>query len=345
MSSHQRINSTKIVLVALLLPLVFAGSSFAQRKNIRALRYDHYLTRSGQAYEEKNWDQAIFYGQLTTKLFPLRSGDHYNLACCYALAGQTGNALDTLETSIRCGWSDPNHLKRDSDLKSLRKEDRYKELVKSAIESAKETKVIYQPTTAKKGGAKKVLVALHGFGGNPRAFVGELSPVADRLGIPLIALKGRGPTRQQGLYGWHKGANPRDLDVEGTAKRIDQAAKDLGFEPADIIVVGFSQGGAVALNMLADYPGKYQGALTVAAGNPHDVFHEWMDKAKDNPVRVFMIAGALDKDQPFSLATLAPLSEAGVKLKYLQLPAIGHEMPPNSTDLYVEAIEFLTAKD
>jgi len=52
----------------------------------------------------------------------------YSIACGYTLLGEKKNALDWLEKSVEMGWEDLAHLEKDSDLESLRKEDRYKKL-------------------------------------------------------------------------------------------------------------------------------------------------------------------------------------------------------------------------
>lgn len=54
----------------------------------------------------------------------------YNIACGYALVGsQSQAALDWLEISIRGGYQDFEHMRKDTDLDSLRNEKRYKKLL------------------------------------------------------------------------------------------------------------------------------------------------------------------------------------------------------------------------
>jgi hypothetical protein len=44
---------------------------------------------------------------------------HYNLACSYVLSGYTAKALAALKRSVRLGFEDLGHLKKDPDLKPL----------------------------------------------------------------------------------------------------------------------------------------------------------------------------------------------------------------------------------
>ena len=53
----------------------------------------------------------------------------YGIACGSALLGEKRNALDWLEKAIKMGWDDVAHLEKDSDLESLRNEERYRQLV------------------------------------------------------------------------------------------------------------------------------------------------------------------------------------------------------------------------
>lgn len=53
----------------------------------------------------------------------------YNVACGYALAGNKEEAIDWLEYSVKAGYNDFDHLRKDTDLDGLRSEKRYKKLL------------------------------------------------------------------------------------------------------------------------------------------------------------------------------------------------------------------------
>ena len=70
--------------------------------------------------------------QVDRRLVKLRKDDpvaHYNLACSLALVGKKDEAFRTLGKSIELGYSDFEHLKRDSDLRTLRDDPRFKMLL------------------------------------------------------------------------------------------------------------------------------------------------------------------------------------------------------------------------
>jgi tetratricopeptide (TPR) repeat protein len=82
-----------------------------------------------EAYTKKGWRAKGL--AIDKRLAKLRKQDpivHYNLACSYALLGKKDEALEALLKSIRFGYSDLNHLRRDPDLESLRSDPRFKEI-------------------------------------------------------------------------------------------------------------------------------------------------------------------------------------------------------------------------
>lgn len=58
----------------------------------------------------------------------------YNAACARALANQKPEALDLLQRALDAGFDDPDHLREDDDLESLRTEPRFRQLVSNAEE-------------------------------------------------------------------------------------------------------------------------------------------------------------------------------------------------------------------
>ena len=74
-------------------------------------------------------EKALLIDRRLARLKPADPAVHYNLACSLALAGQKDEALGALERAIRLGYDDFEHLKRDTDLKSLRDDPRFQSLL------------------------------------------------------------------------------------------------------------------------------------------------------------------------------------------------------------------------
>ena len=67
------------------------------------------------------------------KLVTVRPTDptaHYNLACRYALLKQRDKAITTLRKAVELGYRDFEFMKEDHDLDSIRKDPRFRKLMK-----------------------------------------------------------------------------------------------------------------------------------------------------------------------------------------------------------------------
>jgi tetratricopeptide (TPR) repeat protein len=67
------------------------------------------------------------------RLVQLRPADptaHYNLACRYALLKQPDMALSTLRRAVELGYRDFRYMTEDRDLASIRKDPRFRQLVR-----------------------------------------------------------------------------------------------------------------------------------------------------------------------------------------------------------------------
>ena len=88
------------------------------------------LTTLGELYTQQgHYEKGLVIDLRLTKLRPNDPICHYNLACSYSLLRQHTEALDALEKCMALGYDDFEFLEEDSDLNSLRKDPRYKELL------------------------------------------------------------------------------------------------------------------------------------------------------------------------------------------------------------------------
>jgi len=99
--------------------------------NLEALaELGHVYTRLGRYAQGLEVDRAL------AQRCPLNPTAHYNLACSLALLGQTAEALDSLEQAADLGYDDPQQMRADDDLESLRGEHRFRELLKRLEKAA-----------------------------------------------------------------------------------------------------------------------------------------------------------------------------------------------------------------
>jgi hypothetical protein len=91
-----------------------------------------YATLAKQAYkvyEDKEYAKSVEIFEQAFKLGKPKSSDLYNAACSASLATQTEKAFNFLGQAIDEGYSNLGHLKSDTDLGSLYKDNRWKEII------------------------------------------------------------------------------------------------------------------------------------------------------------------------------------------------------------------------
>lgn len=95
------------------------------------------MVQARQAYISKEYAKcAELYGA-AVKAGLLGSDTPYNAACCYALSGDATEAFGWLTKAIQSGWRNVDHLKEDSDLASLRGDERWPKIIERCEKAAK----------------------------------------------------------------------------------------------------------------------------------------------------------------------------------------------------------------
>ncbi len=120
----------RLFLVLSVLACAATGSPAGERakSDPQAGRADH--TRAITLLRGKKFEESLkVYGGILAS-DPKDKLALYNSACAYALMGRKTEALDYLQRSIDAGFLRIEHIVRDPDLKSLRKEKGYKAILK-----------------------------------------------------------------------------------------------------------------------------------------------------------------------------------------------------------------------
>jgi len=104
------------------------------KKLMKKASNDHDLGKKASkvawaAYQLGEYPAAIKAFEQTMKHGKKQGTTAYNIACCYALDGQTDMAFKWLEKSIKLGYHDFHHMKKDHDLESLRQDSRFEGIV------------------------------------------------------------------------------------------------------------------------------------------------------------------------------------------------------------------------
>jgi len=82
----------------------------------------------------KRFEEAETLLRLLAEEFPGSPSTRYNLACLQAIREQVDQAFENLEKAVELGFRNIPHIKNDPDLASLRKDERFAQILKIAEE-------------------------------------------------------------------------------------------------------------------------------------------------------------------------------------------------------------------
>ena len=76
------------------------------------------------------YTRALLIDRRLVRLMPERAIPWYNLACSYSVLGMTDPAFAALQRALELGYRHLDHVRRDPDLKSLRRDPRFPRLLR-----------------------------------------------------------------------------------------------------------------------------------------------------------------------------------------------------------------------
>jgi tetratricopeptide (TPR) repeat protein len=76
------------------------------------------------------YTRALQIDRRLVRLMPERAIPWYNLACSYSVLGITDPAFAALQRALELGYRHLEHVRRDPDLKSLRRDPRFSRLLR-----------------------------------------------------------------------------------------------------------------------------------------------------------------------------------------------------------------------
>jgi len=97
---------------------------------------DRIAAKGVEAYERKDYKQALEYTKQAHEAAPTDSRIMYNLACFHALSGHKTQAAEFLQRAVDGGFYAPTRISEDQDLESLRHDQRYRFALAKATQMA-----------------------------------------------------------------------------------------------------------------------------------------------------------------------------------------------------------------
>jgi predicted esterase len=226
------------------------------------------------------------------------SGSLYDLACYTARSGDVDGALYWLQQAAQKSGVDASWAEQDADLESLRNDPRWSRMraylgqynafwVQSGVSAVS----LVVPKGYDGRTPLPLLVGLHGLGDGPKHFVdANYQAFADEQKLAVLGVSGtkpQGPTS----FSWSE-------DVERDTARVEAAIKEVSDRvqpaPGKIVLFGFSQGAAMAVEIAASHPERYAGAIAMSSGKTGEDFG-WLEmkpRAANQAQGYIVVAGA-----------------------------------------------------
>jgi len=332
---------------ALIIFLIVTMFSAIQAENV--IPWDEFDTKVNKLIESEQNTQAIQLLKESIKDYPSKEFEIYsNLINLYNALGEIRNSIGIMSEANNKGfyfWFMP----RESRYNNFRRESWFiKALsVNNALrdKTQKSTKPLYEIILPKEFDAKKqypLILIMHG--GNQSIMLSKDRWKSDDLYTDkIVAFVQSGWTVATNRFRWN--LSGIDLFHGGTA--IDEV-KSLYNEISakysknidKIILVGFSQGASLAMNM-AIY--KDIDCVGVLAGCPFndDINQEHALDLKNRDVRFFVFSG--DQDWAFAKAekNMSILKESGVKTIFKINKDVGHQFSKDIETDIKNALELL----
>lgn len=273
----------------------------------------------------------------------------YNLACFLAQIGQTDPAFYWLQKAALEEGVDAEHAEVDNDLASLRRDARWNASVRNFLRASnryfEQTPThrveLFMPRGVSKETAIPVIVWLHGKGSHPGDFANDgCQPLADDMKAAIVGIsgtKGRGPRS----FVWSE--NPA-LDAERVKKGLDEVRDRVTPKKGSVILMGFSQGAQMGLEIAVRDPEAYAGAIVMSPGA--DASLNGLTPSPALAKRGFIITiGSKEHPGNMQLAQLDNtwLKSAKAKVTLKTYTGGGHAFPPDFDERLPQWVNFILA--
>jgi predicted esterase len=311
-----------------------------------ALSFNH-------AYRDREWSRAIRLGHELAEAAPDNSIYAYNLACVYALSGDTDNAGTWLVAAARRGFTHIRRLTTDPDIADLRGSDAYatvlarvktnqeEALARAEVKFLEHPPLVELPPGHDPSKAPPLIIALHGYGCRPESMIAQWREVADQIGAIVAAPQGLYKVRGSRGYSWFA---PGSVDFDEadhlTRFTLDLLMKKHKIDPSRVILTGFSQGGYVAYAAGSRQPYRFPSVIPMGAGYVPAIDAPDQAAGGNRPRFYFMIGrhdpavGQLDK-------AVEDFTKAGFVVKPRIYPAVGHAFPTDMVEEIQDALDFV----
>jgi predicted esterase len=296
-----------------------------------------------EAYRQNDLDRAVEIG-LDLVQMGKDCRDRFNLACVFALTGDSTSALVWLESAAAHGFRHLSFMDSDPDIESVRTMAGFAEVreqvaanLKRYLEgvlkdAATNPPLVVVPKEGKFTGPRPLVIVLHGYGDVAGSYPGLWGPVVKDLGAILAVPSGA--ERVGGGRGWGD-VEQADVIVRHTIALMDERF-DIDHER--LVLTGFSQGGFMAMALGLRHPDLFTGVIPMAGGYIPEI--DAPPTAADDGPRYYFMVGSKDRVADQVRRAAADFEDAAYEVELRVLPGTGHSFPRATSRELRKALRF-----
>ncbi len=260
--------------------------------------------------------------------------------CLLSRAGRMDEALRAMSQAMEQGlWWSEQQLRADEDLAPLQGLSAFETMVAecrtrhaAAQRDAKPDVLVRLPEEEP---PYPLLIALHARGGSPERDVRYWMPVL-QIGW-MLAMPQSSQLGSPNTYVWDDTQTAR-AEVTGLVRKL---LEEHSIDTKRVILAGFSQGGALAIQMCLDSPIPARGFLSVAPGRiAVETLEELIPSARGK--RGYLVVGGRDYRYEMTTQMYASLNQHGIPCELENHPEMGHAFPKDFDATLTKALQFLT---
>lgn len=138
-------------------------------------------------------------------------------------------------------------------------------------------------------------------------------------------------------FGWRSYDERAREDV---SRIYDEITSEFPLDTSAVYIGGMSAGGTAAMDFAINQIIPIKRVFGVCPGIPQEFDAERVEKAKLSDLKVMMVAGENDHYIPRQEEMITVLQEQNIPYTYIIIPGMGHDIPDDLSERWIEAIQF-----
>lgn len=323
-------------LMLLIIVLLGLGSLAVAQTDSGAI----YVQMANTSYGQKLYRQSIDQYQAALRFRPGHTTVIYNIACNYSLLGDEKQALAWLNQAIDAGMYS---FDEDKDLDNIRGAKGYKKALARADKLLREIRdrtnepVVLLPDGFDSGNKYPLLIAMHGYGGEPVNFSKAFKTAGSKKGY-IVCCPYAPEVMGKNSFNWGEW-EPADKRIMETIAFLKAKYQ---IDEKRMIIAGFSQGGYYSYYMGLKHSDIFIGAIPIGPGYGPEL-EPLLAGAAKNKMKFYVMMGELEPEERINNNILAvkQFTQAGITASFNFFSGVGHALPGDADFELIRAIEWI----